>query len=584
MGPVSRRPSGQPQYDPALKENWTLLRLRQEVTRLKLKVPKNAKRLTLVRILNSVEDSSHSDNTTETVDISDIADEANTIYGVVQPNTRQEEVAVPTFTSTGSGHSEDINNSGNSHNLESAYASLNRTTIPAAAAGSANQEARSVRTSRGYSAETLPFVETISPQLRKNIISGLDINLASLLIPYYVGSGTSEMFDGDDKNYKTDPRLTRSLSIGEFIQAFSIYKSVMCSAFPHRRSELDIYERDIVDMASRYPVSTPIRINILSKHLIDHPDPDFKQYLIDGLSSGFHTGLLTLPSSSIICKNLKSALSNPSCVSELLQSEVSKGYLLGPFDSIPYTNFRINPIGLAEHKNSKKKRLIVDLSAPHENADHPSLNELIDKEEFSLQYVTIDDAIHLIKKLGSKSWLIKTDITDAFKIMPLKQDLWPFHGIQWDNKFYFFSKDATLTSFGGFYQNHWFQGNFPEDLNLTEESSIAFFELYPIVMACVLWGHYWPRKRILFYCDNLSVVEIITKGRSKVPSIMKLMRKLTFHSAMHNYVVHVRHIPGTQNSIADSISRYQMEKFRKLAPKADQIPTPCLAPAHLMMV
>ncbi|VDI15265.1 Hypothetical predicted protein [Mytilus galloprovincialis] len=532
-----------------------------------------------------------------------------------------------------------------------------------------------------------------------------------------------------------------------------------------------------------FSVSTPIRINILSKHLLDHPDPDFKQYLIDGLSSGFHTGLMTLPSSSIICKNLKSALSNPSCVSELLQSEVSKGYLLGPFDSIPYTNFHINPIGLAEHKYSKKKRLIVDLSAPHENADHPSLNELIDKEEFSLQYVTIDDAIHLIKKLGSKSWLIKTDITDAFKIMPLKQDLWPFHGIQWDNKFYFFKRlvfgcrsspkifdtlstaicwiaqnkygiknilhllddflviepleanaqatmtrllnmfkelgiplsakktegpcvvleylgisldtnkmearlprekivrikeiidsfsrrnkctkrellsllghlnfacrvivpgrsfvshliklstrvkklshhvhikacrpdlvmwskflnnwngvsfflndnivkaadmqlftDATLTSFGGFYQNHWFQGNFPEDLILTEESSIAFFELYPIVMACVLWGHYWPRKRILFYCDNLSVVEIITKGRSKVPSIMKLMRKLTFHSAMHNYVVHVRHIPGTQNSIADSISRYQMEKFRKLAPKADQIPTPCLAPAHLMMV
>ena len=53
---------------------------------------------------------------------------------------------------------------------------------------------------------------------------------------------------------------------------------------------------------------------------------------------------------------------------------------------------------------------------------------------------------------------------------------------------------------------------------------------------------------------------------------------------MHNYVVHVRHIPGTQNSIADSIYRYQMEKYRKLAPKEDQEPTPCRAPAHLMMV
>ncbi|CAC5373070.1 unnamed protein product [Mytilus coruscus] len=523
MGPVRRR-SKEVQYDPVLKENWTLLRLRQEVSRLKLKVPKNAKRLTLVRILKSAEDSSRSNNIAETADnISDIAEEATSIYGgarshdasvriqqehvvststpsnegrtlinlvsrlsstvqslqqnvsslngkvnsllVVQPTTRQEEVAVSTFTSTGSYRGEDVNNSGNSHNLESACASLNRNTIPAAAAGSENQEARSIRTARGYSAETLPFVETISPQLRKNIISGLDINLASLLFPYYVGSGTNEMFDGDDKNYKTDPRLTRALSIGEFIQAFSIYKSVMCSAFPHRRSELDSYERDIVDMATRYPgksfyeyhrrfsldaaahmcfnniavdwsirnntlfcnifantrpnscnlcgstfhtsgfcnqnsqksrvrndesadsygrnrsfhlgreicnnfngikggaskinvytvkkreqwasedrvqqpkeildpqinfdfsVSTPIRINILSEYLIDHPDYEFKQYLIEGLRSGFHTGLMTLPSSSIICKNLKSALSNPSCVSELLHSELFFGFL-----------------------------------------------------------------------------------------------------------------------------------------------------------------------------------------------------------------------------------------------------------------
>ena len=46
--------------------------------------------------------------------------------------------------------------------------------------------------------------------------------------------------------------------------------------------------------------------------------------------------------------------------------------------------------------------------------------------------------------------------------------------------------DATFIAFGGFDQNHWFQGNFPKDLILTEESSIAFFELHQIVMACVL--------------------------------------------------------------------------------------------------
>ncbi|CAC5394727.1 unnamed protein product [Mytilus coruscus] len=145
-------------------------------------------------------------------------------------------------------------------NLQSAYNALQNTrTAPNAAAGSEEQllnmgnSGNMVRTAHGYSAETLPFVETISPQLRKNIISGMDINLTSLLIPYYSGSGTHELSLSEDKNNKSDPRSSRSLSLGEFIQAFGIYKNIMCTTFPHRRSELDLYERDLVDMATRYP-------------------------------------------------------------------------------------------------------------------------------------------------------------------------------------------------------------------------------------------------------------------------------------------------------------------------------------------
>ena len=142
--------------------------------------------------------------------------------------------------------------------------------------------------------------------------------------------------------------------------------------------------------------------------------------------------------------------------------------------------------------------------------------------------------------------------------------------------------DATMTSFGGYYMYQWFQGEFPVEM-LDEQTSMAFFELYPIVMACVLWGHLWTRKRILFNCDNLAAVDIITKGRSKIPSIMKLMRKLTYHSAMHSYVIHAQHIAGKNNGIADSLSRCQMKKFWALAPQANSRPTPCLPATELMM-
>ena len=107
-----------------------------------------------------------------------------------------------------------------------------------------------VKTSHGYSAESLPLVETISPNMKKNIIEGKDVNLAALLIPYYSGP-----MNNDDRlsvdschNRKPDPRLNRNLSLNEFMKAFGIYKNVMCQAYPSRREELDMYERDIVDM------------------------------------------------------------------------------------------------------------------------------------------------------------------------------------------------------------------------------------------------------------------------------------------------------------------------------------------------
>lgn len=141
--------------------------------------------------------------------------------------------------------------------------------------------------------------------------------------------------------------------------------------------------------------------------------------------------------------------------------------------------------------------------------------------------------------------------------------------------------DATPISYGGSYENQWFQGDFPVEI-LQEKTSMAFFELYPIVMACLLWGHNWNRKRILFHCDNMATVEIIKKERSKVPSIMKLMRTLTFHAAKNYCVLHAKHIEGHKNCIADALSRYQMEKFPTLLPGAEANPTPCIH--HSMML
>lgn len=56
---------------------------------------------------------------------------------------------------------------------------------------------------------------------------------------------------------------------------------------------------------------------------------------------------------------------------------------------------------------------------------------------------------------------------------------------------------------------------------------------------------------------------------------MKLMRQLTWCSAKFNFCIYSKHLPGKTNLIADALSRFQMAKFRCLAPTADSQSQPC---------
>ena len=69
---------------------------------------------------------------------------------------------------------------------------------------------------------------------------------------------------------------------------------------------------------------------------------------------------------------------------------------------------------------------------------------------------------------------------------------------------------STTVGYGGFFRNRWFQGRWPPELMLknNEQLSMAFLELYPIVVSAILWGLEWKGKKILFYCDNEAIVHI----------------------------------------------------------------------------
>lgn len=528
----------------------------------------------------------------------------------------------------------------------------------------------------------------------------------------------------------------------------------------------------------RPTVSTPINVDELEKELLHHPDRNFVISLINTLRYGTHVGY-TGPQMTRVSRNLISASKHPGVVSANLDKEVKLGRVAGPFPFSPLPNLQCHPVGVVPKKHSSEWRTIYHLSYP----EGDSLNDYIPKDPYSLQYVKVDDAIRVLQSLGPGSYLAKTDLKSAFRLIPIHPDDWNLLGIYWKAQFYvdlylpfglrsapylfnqlsealewilkhnyglqhvlhilddflviepsrvqcltsfstllrvfmslkaplvasktlgpsqvlefmgivldsarmearlpedklartrelltsfkgrrsarlvelqsligtlqfackvvipgrtflqriinltskvpsrfhhirlnreffkdldmwqlfltgwngrsffldnnvtpspdieLFTDAASTVGFGGYFDGKWFQGRWPQPMQLNRKQgiSIEWQELFPIVVACAIWHPHFVGKRLQFWCDNESVVTIINSGHSKAPRIMDLLRTLTLLSMKHNFFVRARHVPGASNDIADALSRFQVARFRAVAPKADR--DPCTIPPSLM--
>ena len=122
---------------------------------------------------------------------------------------------------------------------------------------------------------------------------------------------------------------------------------------------------------------------------------------------------------------------NPEVVTANLTDEVSKGRTVGPFLSPPFHNFQVCPIGLVPKKHSDKFRAFFHLSFPKSGTS--SINSFIEKDDFSLQYITIDNAIAAVRGC----FMAKTGIESAFRLFPVQPDDWEPLGMFWGRQYYF---------------------------------------------------------------------------------------------------------------------------------------------------
>ena len=500
-----------------------------------------------------------------------------------------------------------------------------------------------------------------------------------------------------------------------------------------------------------------------------------KNYLVNGFKFGFSISNFYFESNQG-CKNLKSASLKPEVVQLKLDKEKSLGRIAGPFNHHPLNDMVYSPLGLQPKKLPGEFRVIHDLSHPRGG---PSINSGIPKDIATVQYSSVPQAIQLIKKHGRFSYLAKTDIKSAFRIIPVCPEQYHLLGFQWNGLFYYdrclpmgcssscsifeafstsleyiirtkiknvsvihilddflfvsnsykdcydalmlfldicknigvpmaldktfgpyqslpfagilldcrdmsaslpqdkidkfldcmeillksrtatlkqvqsvvgmlnfactiieparafsrrlidmtkgitvpyhhikitrqskedlkvwkqfllsynrktffldykfisspsldlYTDSCTTIGFGGYLGERWFCGKWPLSC---KDLHISLLELYPIFLAFQLYGYEFKNRCICIHSDNIAVVHILNSFTSKDPLMMIMVRKLVLFCMLNNVYLKAHHISGINNTLADSISRFQMDKVFQLGKFLRPNPTPIPTDLHL---
>ena len=127
-------------------------------------------------------------------------------------------------------------------------------------------------------------------------------------------------------------------------------------------------------------------------------------------------------------QTLQNATSNlpnqvPSVISEYLAREVSLNRMIKLPSGIWPSDTHISPVGVIPKKNKPGKwRLIVDLTSPLSH----SINDGISPERSSLSYTSVDHLTSMILLEGQGSFMVKADIKEAYRMVPIHPQISPY--------------------------------------------------------------------------------------------------------------------------------------------------------------
>lgn len=202
-----------------------------------------------------------------------------------------------------------------------------------------------------------------------------------------------------------------------------------------------IYTNDLLSLDLNRPTvpavwcsrgPSPVNLPLLQWYLRHYPDTHFAEYVCRSLREGFRIGYARTTPLQSSTRNHPSSQERPIAVSLHIHDELHAGRLTSCFPPSQLAHVQVSPIGLVPKANTDKWRLVVDLSSPRGR----SINDGISPTLCSLRYASVDNAVDIITQLGRSTQLVKIDLSNAYRIIPVHPDDQPLLGISWQGTTY----------------------------------------------------------------------------------------------------------------------------------------------------
>ena len=187
---------------------------------------------------------------------------------------------------------------------------------------------------------------------------------------------------------------------------------------------------------ARVEVDSTWNLKLMENLLRDYEDAEVVQWLRYGWPTG---RLPTLPGPDLSNRNHKGAVDFPEQLKRYIEKEGRYGAVMGPYKRIPFSGrVGISPLSTRPKRESKDRRVILDLSFPIGNA----VNDGIPKDSYmgfsaKLTFPRTDEFAARIFQLGKNCYMFKIDLSRYFRQILLDPGDYSLIGYIIDGDIYF---------------------------------------------------------------------------------------------------------------------------------------------------